>query len=252
MDTGDQDRRQRLAKVLARAGVASRRQAEALIRQGRVAVDGVTVRDPAVRVDPRAAQITVGGRPIAAPADRGATVIALHKPPGYMVTRRDPQGRKTVFELLRGAPPGLQPVGRLDLASRGLLLLTDDGSLAYALTHPRFGVAKTYHVWVEGHPSTEVLAVLRKGVPLADGPTAPAQVAVLDREGDRTLLAITLKEGRHRQIRRMLATVGHPVQDLLRVAVGPLKLGGLPEGQWRRLSQEETKRLKAAMEPDTG
>lgn len=251
MDNGDNDRR-RLAKVLARAGVASRRGAEALIRQGRVAVDGVPVRDPATKVDPHQARITVDGRPVPVPAVKGATVIALNKPPGYMVTRRDPQGRKTVFDLLRGAPPGLQPVGRLDFTSRGLLLLTDDGSLAYALTHPRFGVTKTYHVWVEGHPSPEALTALRRGVPLADGPTAPAQVEVLSRKGDRTLLAITLKEGRHRQVRRMLATVGHPVRDLLRMAVGPVKLGDLPEGQWRRLGQEETKGLQAATEAGTG
>lgn len=250
MDTGEKGRRRRLAKVLAQAGIASRRQGEALIQQGRVAVDGITVREPGTLVDPYGARITVDGRPIRVPAAEPAVVIALHKPPGYMVTRRDPQGRQTVFALLKGAPPGLQPVGRLDLASRGLLLLTDDGSLLNALTHPRFGVPKTYHVWVAGHPGADALAALRRGVPLADGPTAPARVKVLARARDRTLLAITLREGRHRQIRRMLATVGHPVQDLLRVGVGPVKLGDLSEGQWRRLSQEEVRQLQGAAAPD--
>lgn len=238
--------KQRLAKVLARAGVASRRGAEELIRQGRVTVGGRQITTPALLVDPLTAVITVDGRPIG-PATSQVTVVALHKPAGWLVTRRDPRGRKTIFALLRGAPANLLPVGRLDYASRGLLLCTDDGDLAHRLTHPRYGVWKTYHVRVTGRPAAAALTDVRQGIALADGPTAPLRLTTLRTEDGDTWLEISLREGRNRQIRRMLATIGHPVQDLVRIAVGSITLGDLAPGRWRQLSAAEVGRLRAAV-----
>lgn len=231
--------------MLAAAGFASRRGAEALIRSGRVRVDGVVVGDPAARCDPNRQRVEVDGRPVTWPPRR--VVVALHKPRGCVTTRRDPHARRTIYQLLQGAPPGLHPVGRLDADSRGLLLLTNDGTLTRALTRPEHGVPRVYRVRVRGTPAPAVLEALRQGIPLADGVTRPAGVRVVGQGGGGTTeLEITLHEGRNRQIRRMMATVGHPVVDLLRVRIGPVELGDLPEGRWRRLSPGEVRRLERA------
>ncbi|HEY8449093.1 MAG TPA: pseudouridine synthase, partial [Bacillota bacterium] len=178
----------RLNRVLARGGIASRRGAEALIRAGRVRVNGRTVYDPALDCDPRRDHVEVDGRPLRWPRLR--IVVALNKPPGYTTTWRDPHARRTVRELVSDAPAGLHPVGRLDRDSRGLLLLTNDGELTARLTHPRFHVPKVYRVRVAGVPGADILEHLRRGIPLADGPTAPAEVRVVGRTATDTELEV--------------------------------------------------------------
>src|SRR4051794_26348333 len=238
----------RLAKHLAHAGVASRRAAEALIADGRVRLGGEVVTDPARDVDGSEA-ITVDGRRVAAaPAQR--VVFMLHKPVGVVSTARDPHGRPTVVDLVPDAGGHrLYPVGRFDAESTGLLLLTDDGDLAHRLTHPRFEVPKTYRARVGGGPvSDRAVARLREGVDLDDGRTAPARVRRLG----PGRLELTIHEGRKRQVRRMCEAVGHPVQELRRIAFGPLALGDLPPGAVRRLSQAEVEGLRALALPPTG
>lgn len=230
---------ERLQKALAHAGVASRRAAEALILQGRVAVNGEVVRALGTRVDLDRDTVTVDGRPIARRAARH--YVLLHKPRGYVSTARDERGRPTVLDLVP-TPTRLYPVGRLDADSEGLLLLTDDGDLALRLTHPRYKVPKEYHVLVPAPVPEEVLARLRSGVDLAEGRTAPAEVAVLRREPAGTWLRIVLRQGWKRQIRRMLAALGLPVERLVRVRIGGLTLGDLPAGTWRVLSPGEARR----------
>jgi 23S rRNA pseudouridine2605 synthase len=231
----------RLAKHLAHAGVASRRAAEALIAEGRVRVGGEVVTDPARDVD-GSEGIAVDGRPVG-PAGHHRVVYALNKPAGVVSTARDTHGRRTVVDLVPDAGTRLYPVGRLDADSTGLLLLTDDGDLAHRLTHPRFEVPKTYRARVGGGPVGErALRALRDGVELDDGRTAPAAVHLVG-EGE---LELTLHEGRKRQVRRMCAAVGHPVRALRRVAFGPLALGDLPEGAYRRVRPDELERLRAA------
>lgn len=239
----------RLNQWLAKAGVASRRGAEELIRAGRVRVNGVVQYNPAVRCRPGHDRVELDGRPLGLPPER--IVIAFNKPRGYTTTRGDPHASRTIMELLTHAPPGLHPVGRLDRDSRGLLLLTNDGDLTVKLTHPRFGVAKVYRVRVRGHPGPRDLEVLRRGIALSDGMTAPAQVKLMRQSESSSTVEITVREGRKRQVRRMFAAIGHPVIDLQRIAVGPIKLGNLREGQWRRLSPAEIKKLEASV-PDPG
>jgi 23S rRNA pseudouridine2605 synthase len=230
----------RLAKHLAHAGVASRRAAEALIADGRVTVDGDTVRDPARDVTGDEA-IAVDGAPVGGASAR-RSVYAVHKPAGVVSTARDTHGRPTVVDLVPSATR-LYPVGRLDADTTGLILLTDDGELAHRLTHPRFEVPKTYVVRVGGGPvSAAALAALRHGVELEDGRTAPARVRRLGRDE----LELRIHEGRKRQVRRMCEAVGHPVRSLRRVAFGPLGLGDLREGGHRRLSEAEVERLRRA------
>src|SRR5512132_4120717 len=228
----------RLAKHLAHAGVASRRAAEALVSEGRVTVGGEVVRDPARDVTGDEA-IAVDGEAVRVP-DRRA-VYALHKPAGVVSTARDTHGRRTVVDLV---PSGrrLYPVGRLDADTTGLILLTDDGDLAHALTHPRFEVPRTYRARVDGRPGERALRALREGVELDDGRTAPAKVRLVGAHE----LELTIREGRKRQVRRMCAAVGHPVVALRRVAFGPLHLGDLAAGHHRRLTAAEVQRLRAA------
>lgn len=229
----------RLGKFVATAGVASRRAAEELIRAGRVSVNGETITDPARDVA-EADLISVDGRRVAQPGQR--LVYAVHKPVGVVSTARDPQGRATVVSLVPAAAR-LYPVGRLDIDSSGLILLTNDGQLAHRLTHPRFEVPKTYRVVVAGGPvSGEALRRLRQGVELADGPTAPARVRAIATD----TLEITIREGRNRQVRRMCEAVGHPVRTLERVAFGPLRLDGLRPRAHRRLSEREVAALASA------
>jgi 23S rRNA pseudouridine2605 synthase len=228
----------RLAKHLAHAGVASRRAAEALVTQGRVTVDGAVVADPARDVSGDEA-IAVDGEAIRRPGAR--VVYAVHKPAGVVSTARDTHGRRTVVDLVP-SEQRLYPVGRLDADTTGLILLTNDGELAHALTHPRFEVPKTYRARVRGRLGPGALRALRDGVELDDGRTAPAKLRrVSDHE-----LELTIHEGRKRQVRRMLETVGHPVLSLQRVAFGPLALGDLGPGRHRRLSEAEVRRLREA------
>lgn len=236
---------QRLQKILAQAGVASRRQAEQMILAGRVAVDGVVVKALGSQADPQRQVITVDNQPL--PRAQGLEYWLAHKPRGVVCTSRDPQGRTRVADLL---PPEIKarlyPVGRLDIDSEGLVLLTNDGELALRLTHPRYQVPKSYRVWVKGLPSRGAITRLRQGVPLEDGPSLPARV-FLKSGGQRTSkLSIVINEGRKREIRRMCEQVGHPVTRLVRVGLGPLRLGDMPPGACRRLSPGEIKGLRQA------
>lgn len=228
----------RLAKYLAHAGVASRRAAEAIVREGRVSVGGEVVLDPARDVDEHSG-VAVDGRVLEGPEQ--TVVYVVNKPLGVVSTVRDTHGRPTVVGLVAEERRRLYPVGRLDADSSGLILLTNDGALAQRLTHPSFEVPKTYRVRVIGGPVGEsALAKLRDGVRLEDGITAPAQV----RRGEQGVLELTIREGRNRQVRRMCEAVGHPVVALERIAFGRLKLGELAQGASRRLDEAELARLR--------
>jgi 23S rRNA pseudouridine2605 synthase len=229
----------RLAKYLAHSGVASRRAAEHVVRAGRVLVNGKTVLDPARDVNDQDT-VTVDGSPVRPAESR--LVYAVHKPGGVVSTARDPQRRPTVISLVP-APGRLYPVGRLDVDSTGLILLTDDGELAYRLTHPRFEVPKTYRAVVARAPiRADAVKSLCQGVELEDGWTAPAEV----RRVAPDTLELVLHEGRKRQVRRMCEAVGYPVLSLQRVAFGPLRLGDLAPGRHRLLSDEEVAGLRRA------
>lgn len=267
----------RLQKFLARAGVASRRHAEELIAAGRVTVNGQVVTEMGVKVTPGVDAVAVDGQPAALP-DESVTLM-LHKPAGYVTTMSDPQGRPTVAELVDAAAyPGLFPVGRLDADTTGLLLFTTDGELGHGLLHPRRHVTKRYLALVEGALTEAEAARLREGVPLDDGLTLPADVRILEgdeaqraarsigsdaaasgtrqRHGGKrsrqaleaagTYVEVGLREGRKRQVRRMLEAVGHPVIALHRQSFGPLDLGDLPRGASRVLTDQEVAALRRA------
>jgi 23S rRNA pseudouridine2605 synthase len=229
---------ERLQKVLARAGIGSRRACEQLIADGRVTVNEV-VAVLGRRVDSRADQVEVDGVLVA--VDEGLVHYLLHKPRGVVTTAHDPQDRRTVVELVP-REPRVFPVGRLDADSEGLLVLTNDGQLAHRLTHPSFGVDKEYVAEVTGHPAPAALRSLRHGVQLDDGVTAPAKVSLLA----PTVLRLTIHEGRNRQVRRMCEAVGHPVLRLVRTRIGPLTDSRLAAGQWRRLTAAEVQALAEA------
>jgi 23S rRNA pseudouridine2605 synthase len=239
----EHERGERLQKFLAQSGVASRRQCEALIAAGRVQVNEEVVRTLGTRVRPGRDRVRVDGEAVRTEAP---VTILLHKPSGYITSRADPQGRPVVTSLVPQANlPRLFPVGRLDWDTEGLLLLTNDGTLANALTHPRYAVRKVYHAKLKGYPPPEALGRLTRGV-ICDGePLKALAVEVLHPTRQNTWIAITLEQGRYRQIRRMCETIGHPVLKLTRVALGPLKLGSLPRGQWRPLSPDELRSLYA-------
>jgi 23S rRNA pseudouridine2605 synthase len=236
---------QRLQKILAQAGVASRRAAEKLIGEGRVSVNGVTVREMGTKADAAHDDIKVDGRRLR--ARQRARYILLNKPAGYVSTRADPQHRPTVIDLLRGVREYVYPVGRLDYDTEGLLLLTNDGDLAAHLTHPRHGVERTYEARVAGIPDAAALDRLRNGIPLDGRRTLPADVSLLNpRRSGNSTLRLTIREGRNRQVRRMCDAVGHPVRALRRIRIGPLQDRRLKPGEWRELSAEEIQALKAA------
>ncbi|MCH9713861.1 MAG: rRNA pseudouridine synthase [Cyanobacteria bacterium] len=234
---------ERLQKLIAATGLCSRRRAEDLLRAGRVRVNGqrASLGD---RADPSRDAIAIDGQPLAAAA--APLLLLLNKPLGVLCSCGDPHGRPTVLDLLpaelqRGQ--GLHPVGRLDAESRGALLLTNQGELTLQLTHPRYGHTKTYRVWVAGQPDRESLRRWASGVPLEEGPSQAVEITLLRRQRDRSLLELRMGEGRNRQIRRTAGLLGHPVLDLQRVAIGPLALADLPEGQWRHLDHREWQSL---------
>lgn len=237
---------ERLTKTLAHAGVASRRKAEDIIRAGRVRVNGETVTDPARNVDIGRDKVEVDGQALEQTKEKAA--FLLYKPSGYVSTVNDPWGRPTVLSFFEGTNRRLYPVGRLDLDTEGLLLLTDDGDLAYLLTHPSREVEKTYECRIQGKPSEPTLATLRQGVELDDGVTSPARVRVISRRGNQTTLEIVIHEGRKRQVKRMCLAVGHRVLHLKRTRVAFLTLVGLKPGQYRQLTPVEVDRLKRLAE----
>lgn len=232
---------ERLQKILARAGFGSRRECEELIIQQRVAVNG-QMAQLGQKADPERDRITLDGSPVR--VARAFTYIAVHKPRGILSAERDDSSSARTVRSLVPLPGHFYPVGRLDLNSEGLILLTDDGELANLLTHPRYEHPKEYHVQVEGSPDDSVLQQWQRGVYLDGQRTAPAQVSILSREKDRTWLRVIMHEGRKRQIRRIAASLGHPVQRLIRVRIGPIQLGNLKPGQWRTLSNREVEALQ--------
>ena len=233
---------ERLQKILAQAGIASRRRAEEMIRAGRVKIDGQLVDKLGVKVNPALNKVEINGKPVLLKTKR--VYLAFYKPVGVVTTAHDPQGRPKISDFLSEISERVFPAGRLDLDSEGLLLLTNDGQLAYRLTHPRYKVPKIYDVSVSGAVSDDTVKILENGVPLEDGLTQPSVVELVRREKNRTHLRITLKEGRKRQVRRMCEAVGHPVLSLKRIAIGPLRLGRLKPGEYRHLSVSEIARLK--------
>lgn len=234
----DPDVAERVQKLLARAGIGSRRTCDDLVAAGRVTVNG-SVAVPGQRVDPRADAVAVDGVPV--PVAPGLVHYLMNKPAGVVTTASDPQGRATVIGLLPPAPR-VFPVGRLDYETEGLLILTNDGDLAQRLAHPSHGVVKEYLVEVAGEPSAGALRALREGVQLDDGVTSPARVG---RAGPH-VLRVAIHEGRNRQVRRMLEAVGHPVRRLVRTRIGPLADPTLRPGAWRHLSTSEVQALYEA------
>jgi 23S rRNA pseudouridine2605 synthase len=234
---------ERIQKYLANSGIASRRAAEGLIRTGRVRLNGSIVEELGTTIDPTRDQVEVDGslvRPIAE-----HTYLALNKPTGVVSTTTDPQGRRTVIDLL-DTDRRVYPVGRLDYGTEGLLLLTDDGDLTMRLCHPRHLVDKEYQVLVQGRLTQSGIQRLRDGVVLDGRVTAPAEVAMSGKERNSSWLRIVLREGRNRQVRRMVDALGGRVVRLIRTRIGPIELGTLPSGKWRKLTESEVEALRAA------
>ena len=234
---------QRLQKVIAAAGVASRRAAEELIEQGRVSVDGRVVRVQGMRVDPARARIEVDGERIN--VDPRHVYFALNKPAGVVTTAADPRGRPTVLDLVR-THRRVVPVGRLDANTLGLVLLTDHGELVHRLAHPRFQVPRVYAAEVRGTMSREAATRLKEGIRLDDGVARAKAVKIRRRAASRSLVEITMTEGRKHEVRRMFDSVGFPVLELVRISFGPISLGPLPSGKSRKLTAEEVGKLLAA------
>lgn len=233
----------RLQKILSQAGVASRRAAEKLIVDGRVSVNGKTVVELGTKAE-ESDDVRVDGRRV-----RGSErkrYILLNKPAGYVTTRSDDKRRPTVLDLLRGVREYVYPVGRLDYATEGLILMTNDGELAAQLTHPRHGVERTYEATVAGMPDERALERLRRGIPLDGKRTLPAEAQLFNKNrSDRNgLLRLTIREGRNRQVRRMCEAIGHPVRSLTRTRIGPLSDRQLERGAWRELTSAEVRRLQ--------
>ncbi len=237
---GQASRGVRLQKFLADAGIASRRKAETLITGGRVRVNGAVVRELGTRVVPGKDRVQFDGEDVQTQASRW---VAFYKPPGCLTTRSDPGGRPTIYDRLPQALRSLRYVGRLDMDTEGLLLLTTDGDAIQTLTHPRFGVEREYLVWVKEAPSGEVYGRLREGVELEDGLARVSDVRLVSGKRDRPILALILREGRKREVRRLMEAVGHPVQRLKRVRFGGLELGDMKPGEWRDLTSAEISTL---------
>jgi len=237
---------ERLQKILSQAGVASRRASEQLMLEGRVTVNGTTIRELGTKADPARDDIRVDGRRVKVVEHH--RYLLLNKPRGYVTTRSDPQQRPTVIDLLRGVREYVYPVGRLDFDSEGLLLLTNDGDLAARLTHPSHGVARVYEARVLGVPDAHDLDRLSRGFSLGGQRTRPAEVKLLPlrREANEATILITIREGRNRQVRNMCEAIGHPVDRLQRVAIGPIRDARLKPGHWRELTPAEVERLRKA------
>ena len=231
---------ERLQKILSQAGVASRRAAEQLMLEGRVTVNGTTIRELGTKADAASDDIRVDGRRVKVAARH--RYILLNKPRGYVTTRSDPQRRPTVVDLLAGVREYVYPVGRLDFDSEGLLILTNDGDLAARLTHPSHEVPRVYEVKVAGVPDAHDLQRLSRGLVIDERRTEAAEVSALA----PGVLRITIHEGRNRQVRKMCDAIGHPVDHLRRVAIGPIRDARLKPGQWRELTEEEVERLRRA------
>ena len=232
---------ERLQKILSGAGVASRRESEAIITAGRVAVNGTVVTELGTRADPDKDRITLDGKPIKAKKER--LYLLLYKPSGYVTTLKDPEGRPVVTDLLKGLGERVYPVGRLDYNTEGLLLLTNDGEWANRLAHPRHEVEKEYLVKVRGGVTPEQVRHLAEGVDLEDGRTAPARVSVVHETARNSRILVTIHQGRYRQVRRMCEAVGLTVASLKRTRYGFLDLGDLKPGEYRRLTSQEARKL---------
>jgi len=240
--------KERLQKILAGAGCGSRRECETFVRDGRVTVNGQTVTQLGTQADPVKDVITLDGKPV-----RHSTLrtIVLYKPRGVISTRRDPHAHRTVVDILPQQFSQLVPVGRLDLRSEGLLLMSNDGDLAYRLTHPSFQVPKTYGATLDGLAPDDVLQAFCDGVELEDGRTSPAHATLTarDKATGRTRVQVTITEGRKRQVRRMFEALGYPVLRLTRLSMGPVELGGLKPGEWRELTEKEARELEEMKHP---
>jgi len=236
---------ERIQKVLATAGFGSRRECEQLLLAGRVEIDGHVVTELGTRVDAQRQEIRVDGARVTLPKK---VYYMVNKPPGVVSTMRDPQGRPRVVDLLPSGGQRVYNVGRLDKSSEGLILLTNDGQLANQLTHPRYGVEKTYRVLIAGVPTRGELTSLRRGVHLAEGLVRVAHIKLVSQRKQSSMVEIVLSEGRNREIRRILAHLGHKVMQLRRVAIGGLRLGNLPPGHWRPLRSDEVRKLRHAID----
>ena len=242
---------QRLQRILAAAGVGSRRHCETLITTGRVAVDGRVVTELGTKADPQKCEIALDGKPIA--SSQKKVYILLNKPPGYTSTRHDPHATNTVIDLVKDVDAFLYPVGRLDVDTSGLLILTNDGDLTKLLTHPSHEVEKTYVAVARGRISAAKLSRLERGVEMEDGVTAPARSRLLSysSRADESTVELTIHEGRKRQVRRMFESIGHRVTHLSRTRLGELGLGELRQGEWRYLTQKEVAHLKKRAVPSS-
>ncbi|MBU1219796.1 rRNA pseudouridine synthase [Myxococcota bacterium] len=236
------EKKERINKFIARCGVASRRKADELIKEGRVKIGNTVVTELGTMVDPRSDKVRVDGTRISPPEDY--VVIALNKPANVLSTVSDPEGRATVLELLPDLQFRIYPVGRLDWASEGLILLTNDGELTQALTHPNHDVSKIYEVKIKGHVVESTLKRIREGVDLPDGKTRPARVEIVKVLQKNTWLRITVQEGRNHLVRKIFEHFGHDVIRLVRTQIGSIKLGTLQEGKYRYLNKPDIAKLK--------
>lgn len=232
----------RLNKFLAQQGIASRRAADRLILEKRIQVNGCLIEDLGVKIDGAVDRVTVDGKPVRTSRDQ--VYLLLHKPPGYLVTKDDPGDRPTVMSLLPKLRESVFPVGRLDLDSEGLLLLTNDGELSYRLTHPRYEIKKIYAVGVDGEVTDVEAARLERGIRLDGRKTAPARIKIYSRNPKRSVLLVEIHEGRKREVRRMMESVGHLVRSLKRVEFAGIKLARLNRGEWRFLTRDEVISLR--------
>jgi 23S rRNA pseudouridine2605 synthase len=236
----------RLNKFLRDCGLGARRKCEKFIEEGRVSVNGRVVADLVTTVDPHRDEVRVDGTVVTPFTER--VYLAAYKPRGALVTARDPHGRRTYLDVINGLPDGVFSVGRLDLESEGLLILTNDGKLGFRLAHPRYEIEMVYRVWVKGGVNESDLEKLRAGVMLEDGEAKPRRVEVVEAGETGTMLEIALGEGRKREIRRMVAVCGLAVDRLKRISFGPVSLGGLVPGGWRHLSRDEVRGLRRCVE----